>query len=204
MTLSYFQDSLPSFPISIIWPPAAFLAPPIMRTILHNVRRRCAERRLHIAYLWWCLLALGVSSRQPHTATTPHGLRPPRHGVPATRVRYLDIWGIRLLWLPSTIYIFISNIWLPISLFLALNHRHAFPPFTEKTELFANKRPDMREHFVIDPLISKRQQLLLATQLCRMVLKVRRPLLLFSLHTTPLGAIRPPPFYIGIVRRARS
>ena len=32
---------------------------------------------------------------------------------------------------------------------------------------------DMREHFVIDPLIGKRQQLLLATQLCRMVLKVR-------------------------------
>lgn len=32
--------------------------------------------------------------------------------------------------------------------------------------------PDMREHFVIDPLIGKRQQLLLATQLCRMVLKV--------------------------------
>ncbi|THY36681.1 hypothetical protein D6D01_00237 [Aureobasidium pullulans] len=31
---------------------------------------------------------------------------------------------------------------------------------------------DMRENFVIDPLISKRQQLLLATQLCRMVLKV--------------------------------
>jgi hypothetical protein len=31
---------------------------------------------------------------------------------------------------------------------------------------------DMKEHFVIDPLISKRQQLLLATQLCRMVLKV--------------------------------
>lgn len=31
----------------------------------------------------------------------------------------------------------------------------------------------MREHFVIDPLIGKRQQLLLATQLCRMVLKVR-------------------------------
>lgn len=29
----------------------------------------------------------------------------------------------------------------------------------------------MREHFAIDPLISKRQQLLLATQLCRMVLK---------------------------------
>lgn len=33
---------------------------------------------------------------------------------------------------------------------------------------------DMREHFVIDPLIGKRQQLLLATQLCRMVLKVSR------------------------------
>ncbi|KAF2152939.1 hypothetical protein K461DRAFT_293249 [Myriangium duriaei CBS 260.36] len=31
---------------------------------------------------------------------------------------------------------------------------------------------DMKDHFVIDPLISKRQQLLLATQLCRMVLKV--------------------------------
>ena len=29
----------------------------------------------------------------------------------------------------------------------------------------------MREHFAIDPLIGKRQQLLLATQLCRMVLK---------------------------------
>jgi T-complex protein 1 subunit epsilon len=31
---------------------------------------------------------------------------------------------------------------------------------------------DMREAFVIDPLIGKRQQLMLATQLCRMVLKV--------------------------------
>ncbi|PGH17371.1 T-complex protein 1 subunit epsilon [Polytolypa hystricis UAMH7299] len=31
---------------------------------------------------------------------------------------------------------------------------------------------DMKEHFVIDPLIGKRQQLLLATQLCRLVLKV--------------------------------
>jgi T-complex protein 1 subunit epsilon len=30
----------------------------------------------------------------------------------------------------------------------------------------------MKDHFVIDPLISKRQQLLLATQLCRMVLKI--------------------------------
>lgn len=32
----------------------------------------------------------------------------------------------------------------------------------------------MKEHFAIDPLIGKRQQLLLATQLCRMVLKVFR------------------------------
>lgn len=31
---------------------------------------------------------------------------------------------------------------------------------------------DMRESFVIDPLIGKRQQLMLATQLCRMVLKI--------------------------------
>jgi len=31
---------------------------------------------------------------------------------------------------------------------------------------------DMKEKFVIDPLIGKRQQLLLATQLCRMVLKI--------------------------------
>ena len=31
---------------------------------------------------------------------------------------------------------------------------------------------DMKAHFVIDPLIGKRQQLLLATQLCRMVLKI--------------------------------
>ena len=31
---------------------------------------------------------------------------------------------------------------------------------------------DMRKHFVIDPLSGKRQQLLLAMQLCRMELKV--------------------------------
>lgn len=31
---------------------------------------------------------------------------------------------------------------------------------------------DMRDAFVIDPLIGKKQQLQLATQLCRMVLKV--------------------------------
>jgi T-complex protein 1 subunit epsilon len=34
------------------------------------------------------------------------------------------------------------------------------------------KSADMKDNFVIDPLISKRQQLLLATQLCRMVLKI--------------------------------
>lgn len=39
----------------------------------------------------------------------------------------------------------------------------------------------MREHFAIDPLIGKRQQLLLATQLCRMVLKV---LFTFTLSVT--------------------
>lgn len=51
---------------------------------------------------------------------------------------------------------------------------------------------DMKEHFVIDPLISKRQQLLLATQLCRMVLKVGPPSLhlilytfQYTLHQTP-------------------
>lgn len=31
---------------------------------------------------------------------------------------------------------------------------------------------NMKDAFVIDPLISKKQQLMLATQLCRMVLKV--------------------------------
>ena len=31
---------------------------------------------------------------------------------------------------------------------------------------------DMKDNFVLDPLIGKRQQFLLATQLCRMVLKV--------------------------------
>jgi hypothetical protein len=41
----------------------------------------------------------------------------------------------------------------------------------------------MREHFAIDPLIGKRQQLLLATQLCRMVLKVLLlPLFLFAIR----------------------
>lgn len=46
----------------------------------------------------------------------------------------------------------------------------------------------MRECFVIDPLISKREQLLLATQLCRMVLKVSGP------HSLSLRVARILPF----------
>jgi T-complex protein 1 subunit epsilon len=42
------------------------------------------------------------------------------------------------------------------------------------TELYL----DMRDNFVLDPLIGKRQQYLLATQLCRMVLKVNDGILL--------------------------
>jgi hypothetical protein len=38
---------------------------------------------------------------------------------------------------------------------------------------------DMRDLFVLDPLIGKRQQFLLATQLCRMILKVNDGLSLF-------------------------
>lgn len=34
---------------------------------------------------------------------------------------------------------------------------------------------DMKDSFVIDPLIGKRAQLMLATQLCRLVLKVHAP-----------------------------
>ena len=39
-------------------------------------------------------------------------------------------------------------------------------------QLLTRPSTDMKSAFVIDPLISKRQQLLLATQLCRMVLKI--------------------------------
>jgi T-complex protein 1 subunit epsilon len=35
-----------------------------------------------------------------------------------------------------------------------------------------NGSNDMKNMFVIDPLIGKKQQLMLATQLCRMVLKI--------------------------------
>lgn len=38
----------------------------------------------------------------------------------------------------------------------------------------------MRANFVIDPLIGKRQQLLLATQLCRMVLKINNVIVVGS------------------------
>lgn len=62
--------------------------------------------------------------------------------------------------------------------------------------IFANVGvADMKEHFVIDPLISKRQQLMLATQLCRMVLKVRylfASSLLITLHMYPSFLISTP------------
>ncbi len=51
---------------------------------------------------------------------------------------------------------------------------------------------DMRENFVIDPLIGKRQQLLLATQLCRMVLKVSP----FFTYMKPPDM---PPFHVPII-----
>ena len=44
---------------------------------------------------------------------------------------------------------------------------------------------DMRDNFVLDPLIGKRQQLLLATQLCRMVLKVNDGNLTTNNQTNP-------------------
>ena len=49
-----------------------------------------------------------------------------------------------------------------------------FPPRAGKTGnlTLTSNHADMRQNFVIDPLIGKRQQLLLATQLCRMVLKI--------------------------------
>ena len=42
----------------------------------------------------------------------------------------------------------------------------------ERLNTLTNTPLDMRQHFVIEPLISKRSQLLLATQLCRMLLKI--------------------------------
>jgi hypothetical protein len=50
----------------------------------------------------------------------------------------------------------------------------------------------MKEHFVIDPLISKRQQLLLATQLCRMVLKVCTSISFVTRFNTPSHLIALP------------
>ena len=52
----------------------------------------------------------------------------------------------------------------------------------------------MRDSFVIDPLIGKRQQLLLATQLCRMVLKVRQilPSLVLLLGTAGVVLLSKP------------
>jgi hypothetical protein len=59
---------------------------------------------------------------------------------------------------------------------------------------------DMKEHFVIDPLVSKRQQLLLATQLCRMVLKVcfEFPYCIIVIcyaDPYPIPSIPPSPYY---------
>jgi T-complex protein 1 subunit epsilon len=52
------------------------------------------------------------------------------------------------------------------------NGNSLHPSAEFKLSPITDHRLDMREHFVIDPLIGKRQQLLLATQLCRMVLKI--------------------------------
>jgi hypothetical protein len=72
----------------------------------------------------------------------------------------------------------------------------------------ANVAADMREHFVIDPLISKRQQLLLATQLCRMVLKVRllprliRVLIRLDDAPLALSSFARPSFPCALARRS--
>jgi len=42
----------------------------------------------------------------------------------------------------------------------------------------------MRDLFVLDPLIGKRQQFLLATQLCRMILKVNDGMKIVVTHET--------------------
>jgi T-complex protein 1 subunit epsilon len=46
----------------------------------------------------------------------------------------------------------------------------------------SNSIVDMKANFVLDPLIGKRQQFLLATQLCRMILKVNDGTLLRLLY----------------------
>jgi hypothetical protein len=61
---------------------------------------------------------------------------------------------------------------------------------------------DMKEHFVIDPLVSKRQQLLLATQLCRMVLKVcfeflYRIVVVYYAKPCPIPFIPPSPYHFA-------
>jgi hypothetical protein len=72
----------------------------------------------------------------------------------------------------------------------------------------------MKEHFVIDPLISKRQQLLLATQLCRMVLKVcikiSYCIIVCYAHPCPthpfhvLPSVRPPSAFIPCLDQPRT
>lgn len=58
------------------------------------------------------------------------------------------------------------------------NNGKYYHVYIQRFKLLTNHILDMRENFVVDPLIGKRQQLLLATQLTRMILKVRKHLLL--------------------------
>lgn len=56
--------------------------------------------------------------------------------------------------------------------YVFLSHSFNFIVTLRPFKAMLTEPEDMRENFVIDPLIGKRQQLLLATQLCRMVLKI--------------------------------
>jgi hypothetical protein len=124
-------------------------------------------------------MLLGTPSRPFHTATTyaeKRGLCAPTSETQEfgnraesisrlpSRMRYA---GLQIVLSRGALLIFRT----------AIGHAVVKPSQTLGTfldDLLANNSiTDMREHFVIDPLISKRQQLLLATQLCRMVLKVR-------------------------------
>lgn len=76
-----------------------------------------------------------------------------RHSHPSSRARWrrTTLVSVLTVWWPATM----------VGFFRLHNYNGTCWPCQ-----------DMREHFAIDPLIGKRQQLLLATQLCRMVLKV--------------------------------
>ncbi|KAI1907740.1 T-complex protein 1 subunit epsilon [Ophidiomyces ophidiicola] len=63
--------------------------------------------------------------------------------------------------------------WSPIETLATIKSRHVKENNSRLgVDCMQTGSNDMREHFVIDPLIGKRAQLLLATQLCRLVLKV--------------------------------